>query len=90
MNLIANVTELDYTADDTLPQGFLFASVKNVGTQPIQVNGVDLEAGEAKSYPFVGKGYPQIPFTINGSKLRAMIIALWLVAFTLANTIVVG
>ena len=74
MNLLASVTETDFTADGDLPQGFLFASVKNVGTATIQVNGSDLQAGEAKAYPFVGKGYPQIPFVVNGSTLRAMII----------------
>ena len=74
MNLLAAVTEQDFTADGNLPQGFLFASVKNVGTATLQINGVDLPPGEAKSYPFVGKGYPQIPFVVNGSTLRSMII----------------
>jgi hypothetical protein len=74
MNLLASVTEQDFTVDGDLPQGFLFASVKNTGSDTLQVNGSDLEPGEAKAYPFVGKGYPQIPFVVNGSTLKAMII----------------
>ncbi len=74
MNILAQVTEQDYNADDNLPQGFLFASVKNVGNQIATVNGVDLPPGEAKAYPFIGKGYPQLPFVVNGSTLRVMMI----------------
>jgi len=74
MNILAEVTEQDYAADGNLPQGFLFGAIKNVGNQIANVNGVDLPPGEAKSYPFVGKGYPQVPFTVNGSTLRVMMI----------------
>lgn len=75
MSLLAQVTEQDYVVDGNLPQGFLFGSIKNVGNQVATVNGVDLLPGEAKSYPFVGKGYPLISFTVNGSTLRVMMIA---------------
>lgn len=74
MDLLAQVTEQDYAVDGNLPQGFLFGSIKNVGNQTANVNGVELPAGEAKSYPFIGKGYPLIPFTVNGSVLRVMMI----------------
>ena len=74
MDILASVTEQDYNADGNLPQGFLFGSIKNVGNQTASVNGVDLPPGEAKAYPFVGKGYPQIPFVVNGSVLRVMMI----------------
>ena len=74
MNLLAQVTEQDYNVDGNLPQGFLFASVKNVGNQTATVNGVDFPPGEAKTYPFIGKGYPQLPFVVNGSTLRVMMI----------------
>lgn len=74
MDILASVTEQDYNADGSLPQGFLFGSVKNTGNQIATVNGVDLPPGEAKSYPFVGKGYPQIYFMVNGSVLRVMMI----------------
>ena len=74
MNLLAQVTEQDLAVDGTLPQGFLFGSVKNIGSQTITVNGVGLPPGQAKAYPFVGKGYPQIPFIVNGSVLQVMLI----------------
>ncbi len=72
--LFVNANEEDVTTDGVIAQGFLFASVKNVGNQVIQVNGVDLQPGEAKSYPFVGKGYEAIPYTTNGSTIRLMTI----------------
>ena len=76
MDILANITEQDYT--DTigeLPEGFLFASVKNVGDQDVSVNGVALSAGEAKSYPFVGKGYRAVPFEVSEqSTLRVLLI----------------
>lgn len=74
MNILAEVTEQDYAVDGNLPQGFLFGSIKNVGNQITTVNGVDLLPGEAKTYPFVGKGYPQVAFIVNGSTLRIMMI----------------
>ena len=72
MDVMAQITEQDYNANGQLPAGFLFASIKNVGSQVAQVNGVDLPPGEAKSYPFVGKGYMTVPFTVNGSVLRVL------------------
>ncbi len=74
MNLLAQVNEQDFTQDGTLPTGFLFGSVKNIGNQTAKVNGVDLPPGEAKAYPFVGKGYPVLPFVVNGTTLRVMLI----------------
>ena len=74
MDLLALVEETEQTVDGRLPIGFLFGSVKNVGNQVAQVNGVDLPPGEAKSYPFVGKGYPEITYVVNGTTLRVMII----------------
>ncbi len=74
MDILAAVTETDINTNGNLPQGFLFGSIKNVGTQVATVNGVDLPPGEAKAYPFVGKGYPSIPYTVNGSVLRVMMI----------------
>ncbi|MCB0375260.1 MAG: hypothetical protein KDD04_05015, partial [Sinomicrobium sp.] len=69
MNILAQITEQDTGADGEIPQGFLFASVKNVGDQTADVGGVPLEPGEAKSYPFVGKAYQAVPYTVNGSVL---------------------
>lgn len=74
MNILAQAVEQDFTVDDSLPQGFLFGSIKNVGNQVAQVNGVNLLPGEAKAYPFVGKGYQSISFQVNGSTLRIMLI----------------
>jgi hypothetical protein len=72
MNILAQIIEQDFNADNQIPQGFLFASIKNVGSQIASVNGVDLSPGEAKDYPFVGKGYQAVPFVVNGSTLRVL------------------
>lgn len=72
MDILAQITEQDFNADDQIPQGFLYASIKNVGGNTAQVNGVDLPPGEAKDYPFVGKGYQAVPFVVNGSTLRVL------------------
>lgn len=76
MNLLATVTEQEFS--DTrgeLPGGFLFASVKNVGDREVTVNQVPLSPGEAKCYPFVGKGYEAVPFSVsNQSTLRVLYI----------------
>lgn len=72
MNILAEITEQDYNVDDELPSGFLYASLKNVGNQVVTVNGVALEPGEAKDYPFVGKGYQAVPFQVNGSTIRVL------------------
>ncbi|MBQ21683.1 MAG: hypothetical protein CMD31_13090 [Flavobacteriales bacterium] len=74
MNILAQIIEQDYTVDGNLPQGFLFASIKNTGAQIATVNGINLPPGEEKTYPFVGKGYPQFPFVVNGSTLKVMMI----------------
>lgn len=72
MDILAKVSERSFTRDGQLAVGFLFCSVKNVGVRTVQVNGVDLAPGEAKSYPFVGKPYPGLTFKVNGSELRIM------------------
>ncbi|WP_262709942.1 hypothetical protein [Flavivirga rizhaonensis] len=41
---------------------------------PAIVNGVTLAPGEAKGYPFVGKGYQAVSFDPNGSTLRVLVI----------------
>ena len=76
MNMLAKITEQDFSDTQRLiPEGFLFASIKNVGTQPAMVNGVELTAGEAKSYPFVGKGYQEVAFTVSDqTTLRVLYI----------------
>lgn len=72
MGILAQTIEKEVTTDGDLPTGFLFASVKNVGSEPVQVNGVTLAPGEAKSYPFVGKGYQAVPYQADGSTLRIL------------------
>ena len=73
-DILAQINEQDATADGQIPQGFLFASVKNVGATAATVNGVSLPPGEAKAYPFVGKGYQAVPFEVNTSTLRILYI----------------
>ncbi len=72
MSILATITEDEFSQDGEIPAGFLFASVKNVGDQTAHVNGAELEPGEAKTYPFVGKGCKAIPYQVNGSTLRIM------------------
>lgn len=74
MNILAQITEQDHNADGSIPQGFLFASIKNVGSIAATVNGVSLAPGEAKAYAFVGKGYEAVPFLVNGSVLRILYV----------------
>lgn len=76
MDILANITEQDYTdVTSELPAGFLFASIKNIGAQAVSVNHVTLSPGEAKSYPFVGKGYHAVPFEVSDeSTLRVLVI----------------
>jgi hypothetical protein len=72
MDILAEIIEEEATIDGQLPNGFLFASFKNVGDTIATVNGVSLAVGEAKSYPFVGKGYKAVTYSVNGSRLRIM------------------
>ena len=72
MSLLANVNEQDHKVAGELQAGFLVGSVKNVGETVALVNGVPLASGEAKGYPFVGKGYNAIPFDPQGSILRVL------------------
>lgn len=72
MDILAQVNEIDIERSGELPDGFLVASIKNVGTEKATVNGVTLDPGEAKGYPFVGKGYKRIAYDTNGTTLRIM------------------
>lgn len=75
MDIFAQTTETEHTQDGSLPEGFLFASFKNIGNSPAQVNNVTLQPGEAKAYPFVGKGYKEIDFSPNGSTLLVLYVS---------------
>ena len=74
MDILAQITEEEVNAAGQLPAGFLFASIKNVGAAPATVNGVALQSGEAKSYPFTGKGYQAVNYDPAGSTLLIMLI----------------
>lgn len=72
MSILASIKEKEVTEDGEIPVGFLFASVKNIGDQTAMVNATQLKAGEAKTYPFVGKACAAIPYQVNGTTLRVM------------------
>lgn len=72
MDVLAEIKEEDFTQSGSLEEGFLFGSIKNIGTEVAIVNGVSLAIGEAKGYPFIGKGYKEINFDPNGSTLRVL------------------
>jgi len=72
MNTQAEVIETEVDGQGSLSAGFLFASFKNVGENPITVAGVPLAPGEAKGYPFVGKAYNHIEYNAEGSILRIL------------------
>lgn len=74
MDILAQVNETDVEIAGEFQEGFLVASVKNVGEERAIVNGVPLAPGEAKGYPFVGKGYKKITYDPSGSTLRVMVI----------------
>lgn len=75
IDVLANIVEIEPTQSGNIPEGFLYASIKNIGNVATNVNGVDLEAGEAKDYPFVGKAYSQTPYTIaTNAALRILYI----------------
>ncbi|WP_025663293.1 hypothetical protein [Aquimarina megaterium] len=74
MDVLANITEQDFTEAGEIPLGVLYASVKNVGQTPVMVNNVELAAGKAKGYPFVGKPYGVIPFDPQDSTLRVLYV----------------
>ncbi len=75
MEIFAKNEEREVTSAGALKEGFLAASIKNIGTKDALVNGVTLTKGEAKSYPFVGKGYKEILYDPMQSKLRIMEIS---------------
>jgi len=72
MDILAQVNEIDTTVSGEISDGFLSASIKNVGEGKALVNGVVLFPGEAKGYPFVGKGYKKITYHPGASTLRIM------------------
>lgn len=72
MDILAQVNEVELEGQGELQEGFLGASIKNIGNGRAIVNGVTLEPGEAKGYPFVGKGYKKILYDSRGSTLRIM------------------
>ncbi|WP_281778094.1 hypothetical protein [Croceibacter atlanticus] len=72
MDILAQVNEIDTTVSGEINDGFLSASIKNVGEGKALVNGVVLFPGEAKGYPFVGKGYKKIAYDPGASTLRIM------------------
>lgn len=72
MDILVSANEQDYTDAGELQIGFLVGSIKNVGASEATVNGVSLAPGEAKGYPFVGKGYNAIGFDPMDSTLRVL------------------
>ena len=74
MDVLAETVEQIFTDAGEIPLGVLFASVKNIGDSPAIVNGIPLAAGDAKSYPFVGKPSDAKPFDPMDSTLYVMYI----------------
>ena len=62
--------KLTQRSQEKLRDGFLSASIKNVGEGKALVNGVVLFPGEAKGYPFVGKGYKKITYDPGSLDLK--------------------
>ncbi len=74
MNPLVTPNELEIQKPMELPVGFLFASIKNIGLSAATVNNTILASGEAKSYPFVGKGYETLEIDPEDSTLLVMYI----------------
>ena len=72
MDILAQIKESEVSENGSFQEGFLYGSVKKKKKKTAQVNGVSLNPGEAKSYPFVGKGYHKINYEPNGSTLRVL------------------
>ena len=72
MDILSTVNEIEIKDNGELTEGFLYASIKNIGSQDAQVNGVVISPGEAKTYPFVGKGYHSVNYQPSGSTLRVL------------------
>ena len=72
MSIFAKVEEREVSVSGSISEGFLSASIKNTGNQEAIVNGVSLAIGEAKSYPFVGKGYEKVDYDPKGTRLRIL------------------
>ncbi|WP_027395127.1 hypothetical protein [Aquimarina latercula] len=74
MDVLADTIEQVFSDAGEIPLGFLFASVKNIGNSPVMVGGIPLAAGDAKSYPFVGKPHNAKSFDPMDSTLHIMYI----------------
>ena len=74
MDVLARTIEKEFTDAGEIPVGFLYASVKNIGTSDAIVNEVTFPVGEAKDYPFVGKPYEAKTFDPKGSILLVMYV----------------
>ncbi len=72
MDILAKVNENETETSGVIVDGVLYATVKNIGKKTAIVNGVPLEAGAEKKYPFIGKGYQSITYDPEGSRLRIM------------------
>ena len=75
--LLAQTSETEVTdVSGEIPHGFLYASVYNIGSVDVQVNGVVLEPGQAKDYPFVGKGQEAIPYLVSDQGLLRIMVTI--------------
>lgn len=74
MSAFATPYESLHQAAGQVPAGALFISVKNTGRRRAQVNGIALEPGEVRNYPFLGKPYQPIPFDPAGGELTVLYI----------------
>ena len=75
MDILATIVEQNFSDDSgELASGFLFASVKNTGSNPATVNSLTLPPGEAKNKPFIGKGYNAVPSDATYTTLQVMYI----------------
>jgi hypothetical protein len=73
---LARATEFNYAneAPSRTPDGLLYIRVENVGDSNAQFNGITLEPGKHKEYPFVGKGYQSMQYLSAASILRLTFI----------------
>ena len=70
METLADPKEFITAESGETPAGALEVGVKNIGNSPAIVNGIEIAAGEAWNYGFVGKVYRAIAYDANGSQLR--------------------
>lgn len=65
-NINMPVEQLD-SSSGTVEKGFVMASFLNTGSTNITVNGVALEPGASKTYPYVqGNSYGQLAWDASG------------------------